>query len=260
MARSSDGVDIAYETHGSAGDSPSVVLVHGWSCDRGYWAGQIDFLAARHQVIAVDLGGHGESGIGRADWTLEAFGDDVVAAVRDAGATSVVLVGHSMGGDAIVRAAPQLDDAVVGIVFVDAFRSLADEVPASPEQIDAFLAPFRDDFHASVDQFVRDLFPATADPDLVDCVAADMAAAPREVALGSLRYAPNRQAPMVAALAQVSAPCVAINPGYSPTDVESLLRHGVETVIVADTGHFLMMEAPDRFNAALGDVLARFTS
>ena len=253
-------MEIAYETHGSAGDSPTVVLVHGWSCDRHYWADQIDFLAARHHVIAVDLAGHGESGMGRADWTLEAFGDDVVAAVRDAGATRVVLVGHSMGGDAIVRAARQLGGAVVGIVFVDTFRSLADEVPTSPEQIDAFLAPFRDDFPAAVDQFVRDLFPATADVELVDRVAADMAAAPQEVALGSLRYAPNRQAPMIAALAQLSAPCVAINPGYSPTDVESLLRHGVETVLVADTGHFLMMEAPERFNAALGGVLERITS
>jgi len=35
------------------------VLVHGWSCDRRYWRGQLAALADRHQVVAVDLAGHG---------------------------------------------------------------------------------------------------------------------------------------------------------------------------------------------------------
>ena len=99
---SRDGVEIAYATHGAGG--PAVVLVHGWAGNRTYWAHQIDHLAERHQVIAVDLGGHGESGLGRVDWTLPAFGDDVVAVVDEVDARKVVLVGHSMGGDAVVLA------------------------------------------------------------------------------------------------------------------------------------------------------------
>jgi hypothetical protein len=43
---------------------------------------------------------------------------------------------------------------------------------------------------------------------------------------------------------------VAINPNISPTDIDSLRRYGVEPILVADVGHFPMLEAPDRFIGA----------
>jgi pimeloyl-ACP methyl ester carboxylesterase len=35
-------------------------------------------------------------------------------------------------------------------------------------------------------------------------------------------------------------------------------RYGVEVVIVSRLGHFLMMEDPERFNAALEKVIKKF--
>jgi pimeloyl-ACP methyl ester carboxylesterase len=258
---SRDGVEIAYATYGAPdSDAPAVVLVHGWSGNRGFWVQQADFLAERHHVIAVDLGGHGESGLGRDDWNLAAFGDDVVAVIDAVGAQKVALVGHSMGGDAIVHAARRLADRVVGVVWVDVFRSLGDEPESSPEQIDAFLAPFRDDFEAAVGRFVRNLAGESADDDLVAQIAAGMAAAPRDVALGCLRYARNRQPSILAALPHIAATIVAINAGNGPTDVDALRRHGVEPIVLDGVGHFLMIEAPDRFNPALASTLASFAN
>ena len=260
MARGRDGVEIAYRTHGASADAPAVVLVHGWAGDATYWDHQVDYLAGRHQVITVDLGGHGESGLGRTDWNLAAFGDDVVAVVEEVGAQKVVLVGHSMGGDAIVFAARRLGDRVAGLVWVDAFRSLGNEPVSSPEQVDDFLAPFREDFPGAVDRFVRNLFPAGADGDLVDRVAADMAAVRRDAALGSLGYALNREPAIIAALADITAPIVAINPDIAPTDAESMRRHGIEPIVLNDVGHFLMIEDPQQFNPVLGATLATFSN
>lgn len=260
MARSRDGVEISYATYGWE-DHPgalAVVLVHGWSGDRGYWAHQVDYLAERYRVVALDLAGHGESGLGRVDWKLAAFGDDVVAVVEEVDARKVALVGHSMGGDAAVHAAQRLGDRVSGIVWLDVFRSLGSEAESSPEEVEAFVAPFRSDFDAAVRQFVRNLFPGGADPELVARIAADMAAAPREVALGSLRYARNRQPAILAALPHISAPIVAINPDIGPTDVSSMRALGVEPIVVSGVGHFLMIEAPDRVNPVLGATLTRF--
>lgn len=237
-----------------------MVLVHGWAGNRTYWAHQIDYLAEHYQVIAIDLGGHGESGLGRDDWNLAAFGDDVVAVVDDIGAAKVALVGHSMGGDAIVHAARRLGDRVVGLVWVDVLRSLGNEPVSSPEEVEAFVAPFRDDFAAAVDRFVRRLLPETIDGRLVDRISADMAATPREVALGSLPYARNRQTAILAALPHIAAPIVAINPATAPTDVASLRRHNVKPIQIEDVGHFPMIEAPDRFNAVLAATLASFGS
>ena len=256
MTLSPDGVEIAYATYGDDAEAPAVVLVHGWGGNRTYWADQIDFLAERYQVIALDLGGHGGSGLGRSDWNLPAFGDDVVAVVDEVGPRKVALVGHSMGGDAIVNAATRLGDRVAGLVWVDVFRSLGNESKSSPKEIEAFVAPFREDFEAAVGRFVRNLLPQDADDQLVDRIATAMAATPREVTLGSLRYARNRQPAMLAALGHIAAPIVAINP--APTDVDSMRRHGVEPVVLEGVGHFLMLEAPDRFNPVLAAALESF--
>ena len=155
MTRGSDGVEIAYATHGAgAGEAPAVVLVHGWAGNRTYWDHQVDYLAERNFVIAVDLGGHGASGLGRDEWNMAAFGDDVLAVVDDVGPQRFALVGHSMGGDAIVHAARRLGDRVVGLVWVDVFRSFGNEPVSSHEQVEAFVAPFRADFEAAVARFV----------------------------------------------------------------------------------------------------------
>ena len=260
MARSRDGVEIAYATHdGRAGTSaPAVVLVHGWAGNRTYWDNQIDFLAEKIPGHRGRPGGPWRSGLGRDDWNLAAFGDDVVAVVDEVAAQKVALVGHSMGGDAVLFAARQLGDRVVGLVWIDVFRSLGHESASSPEEVDAFLAPFRDDFAGAVDQFARSMFPGTADGELVDRIASDMAAAPRDAALGSLRHALNREPAILAALPRITAPIVAINPDIAPTDVDSLRRHGVEPKVLKDVGHFLMIEDPEQFNPVLAATLASF--
>jgi pimeloyl-ACP methyl ester carboxylesterase len=259
MARSRDGVEIVYETHGRMdGDAPVVVLVHGWAGNRTYWSRQVDLLAEQYHVVAVDLGGHGESGTGRDDWNLPAFGDDVVAAVEEVSARDVALVGHSMGGDAIMFAARRLGNRIRGLVWVDTLRSLGDEPTSSADDVAAFVAPFQADFGAAVDRFARSLFPEGADVALVNHVARSMVAAPQEATLGSIGYALNRHPPIIAALAELSAPVVAINPDMSPTDVESLRRHGVEPIILTGVGHFSMLEDPDQFNRVLVATLASF--
>ena len=65
VATSPDGIPIAFEVDGS-GDH-ALVFVHGWSCDRSYWAKQLPAFETRYRVVAMDLAGHGESGSGRAD-------------------------------------------------------------------------------------------------------------------------------------------------------------------------------------------------
>lgn len=262
MTRSRDGVEIAYATYGTGdrADAPSVVLVHGWAGNRACWAHQVDFLVERYHVIALDLGGHGESGLGRNDWNLVAFGDDVVAVVDEIGAQRVALVGHSMGGDAVVHAARRLGERVAGLVWIDAFRSLGNESESSPDEVEAFLAPFREDFGAAVERFVRNMLPRAAEGDVVDHIVTTMAAASQEAALGSLRYARNRQPRILAALPHITAPIVAINPDIGPTDVDSLRRHGIETILLEDVGHFPMIESPDQFNPVLARTLASFGS
>jgi pimeloyl-ACP methyl ester carboxylesterase len=256
VATSQDGVPLAFEVHGAG--TPTLVFVHGWSCDRHYWRGQIRALAARYQTVAVDLAGHGESGVGRRAWTMAAFGEDVVAVAEQLDLGELVLIGHSMGGDVIVEAALRLGERVAGLVWVDTYSSLGE--PPTDDELEAFLAPFREDFAGATRALVRRLFTAHADAGLVEWVAADMSAAPPKLAIDALGHAVGNERGVLGGLRQLRAPVVAINPDARPTDTEALRRHGVKTILLSGVGHFLMLEDPDRFNRLLGEVIEEFSS
>src|SRR5687768_8178230 len=102
-----DGVPISYEVYGS-GKSPTLVFVHGWSCDRSYWDAQRIPLSKQYQIVTLDLAGHGQSGMGREAWTIASYGEDVAAVVKELDLEDAILIGHSMGGDVIVEAARHL--------------------------------------------------------------------------------------------------------------------------------------------------------
>jgi pimeloyl-ACP methyl ester carboxylesterase len=247
VVSSADGVRIAYEVAGEG--TPALVLVHGWSCDRSYWAGQLQPLSAKVKVVAVDLAGHGESGQGREAWTIEAFGADVAAVVEKLGLERTILVGHSMGGDVIVEAARRLKGRVIGLVWVDVYKQIG--AARTPEQVRTFMAPFRSNFAEATRSFVRGMFPPGSEESLVERVAADMSSAPPAVALPAMEAAITFDRRIPGALQELKLPVVALNPYTPPTDRASLKRHGVEVTFMTGVGHFPMMEDPENFNRLL---------
>jgi pimeloyl-ACP methyl ester carboxylesterase len=251
--KSPDGVSIAYEVHGKG--TPALVFVHGWSCDRSYWAQQLGPFSRQFTVVAIDLAGHGESGLGRKQWTIESFGEDVAAVVKKLGLRSVILVGHSMGGDVVPEAARRLPGRVKGMVWVDTYKQLGQG--RSPEQVRAFVDKFRPDFKATTVEVVRSMFPQNSDQKLVERVAQDMSSAPPRVALAALESAFNYSRVMPRTLEELKLPVIAINPDDTPTDIASMNRYGVEVMIMPGVGHFLHMEDPERFNGLLMNAVAK---
>jgi pimeloyl-ACP methyl ester carboxylesterase len=251
---SPDSIRIAYEVRGKG--MPALVFVHGWSCDRGYWKGQLEPFSRSFKVVAVDLAGHGESGLGRNAWTMEAFGGDVAAVVKKLDLQRVILIGHSMGGDVIAEAARRLPGRVAGLVMVDTYKKLGPG--RTPEEVQTLVAQFRTNFKDSARVFVRSMFLPNSDRSLVEWVAADMSSAPPTVALGALESALNYSREMSRVLQELKLPVVAINPDNTLTDMASMERYGVQVVIMPGVGHFLMMEDPNRFNQLLSTVIDKF--
>jgi len=244
---SADGVSIAYETFGKG--STALVFVHGWSCDKSYWKGQIEYFSKAYRVVNIDLGGHGESGLGRKDWTIYSFGIDVAAVIKHLSLERVILIGHSMGGDVSADAALLLPGRIAGLIMVDVYKKLGAGRPA--EQIDAFVADFSVDFAPKVQKLVRSMFLTNADPSLVEFVAKDMSSAPPAVALSAMRSSFTHSRQITHDFEHLKLPVIALNPDNEPTDVESMRKHGVDVIIMPGVGHFLMMEDPKRFNELL---------
>jgi pimeloyl-ACP methyl ester carboxylesterase len=244
---SADGVPIVYTVQGEG--EPAIVFVHCWCCDENYWKNQVPVFEKKYTVVTLDLAGHGESGMGRKDWTIQAFGGDVVAVVEALDLKRVILVGHSMGGPVVLEAARQLGERVIGVVGVDTYRDFEEKHTALQKR--ATVAAFKANFPAATTRFVRSLFPSTADPALVSRIAADMAAEPFEVGIDAMKnlldY--NRQR----TLAELKIPIHAINSDLSPTKVEVNKRYAksFKVVFMPGRGHFLYLEDPETFDKLL---------
>lgn len=104
---------IAYERSGHG--SP-IVLVHGITESHHTWDPLVPTLAVHHDVVAVDLRGHGDSSR-TAPFDAVAFAGDLVGLVGALGLGRPLLVGHSLGGVVVSAAATALD--VRGVVNVD---------------------------------------------------------------------------------------------------------------------------------------------
>jgi pimeloyl-ACP methyl ester carboxylesterase len=99
----------------------SYVLVHGAWHGAWCWDKVVPLLEAEgHDVVAVDLPGHGGNAVDAAGMTLAAYGRTVASAVEAAG-EQVVLVGHSMGGMAVTQGAEHVPDRLAALVYVCAF-------------------------------------------------------------------------------------------------------------------------------------------
>lgn len=252
----SGGVAIAYESSGS-GDV-ALIFVHGWSCDRSYWREQVSTFSANYRVIAIDLGGHGDSSNNRIDWSIQSFAQDVAAVAAAIDAEEVVLIGHSMGGPVVLEAAAQIDERIVGVIGIDTLKNIAVEPMGQLEAEEVFNTPL-EEFSKSTEAFVRRAFFVEASPAaLIDEIALDMAKGDPEVAAASGISLMTYDA-RDALNALRDKPFLLINAAYNPTDEAALKAAHPDSAVsvIANAGHFLMLERPREFNAALSSELVR---
>jgi len=209
-----DGVSIAFQKMGEG--ETTLVLVHGWSCDQTYWRNQTAFLAEKFTVVTLDLAGHGQSALGRTNYTIDAFAADVAAVVTALDLHNVYLIGHSMGGPVVVEAAGLLSDRVVGVIGIDTLQEVGWELTEA--QVDGFMTPMAADFPATAIQLVKSMFPAGADTALVGQISKDMSGAPEEVALSAMRNLLLHD--LKPTLSQLKAPIWCLNANMNPVDFQ----------------------------------------
>jgi pimeloyl-ACP methyl ester carboxylesterase len=250
-----DGVQIHYETGGSG--SPALVFIHGWNCDRSYWSEQLHLFASTHQVVAIDLAGHGDSGVNRVEWSMANFGADVAAVADRLQLEDIILVGHSMGGPVALEAAKLLKGRIKMIIAADTLSDVSQRY--ADEQLAGMLAAMEADFPGTVDGMVRStFFLPTSDPVLIDQIARDMGAAPPAAGIGALEgLARWFNEDVEQALADVDVPIRLINSDYRPTNIGAgqALTTSFEAVLMSGVGHFVMQEDPAQFNAIMAELL-----
>jgi pimeloyl-ACP methyl ester carboxylesterase len=256
--RAADGLSIAYDVRGK-GDT-ALLFLHGWCGDREYWKHQLDAFAGDYRVVAIDLGGHGESGKDRKQWSVTGLAGDVEAVVKALGLKRVILVGHSMGGPISLEAAKRMPGAVVGVIGVDTLHNAEYQWPE--EQSKQFLDGFEADFKGTMRGAIRGMLPEKVDPELLRWITTKAEAQDQKMALGLLRGFSNLDTKGLFKGTKVPVRCINSAPGFQfamPTASDVNKKYAdFSAVVMEGVGHYPMLEKPAEFNQKLREVLKEF--
>jgi pimeloyl-ACP methyl ester carboxylesterase len=253
-----DGTSIAWSR---TGNGDPVVLVHGITESADSFEPVIGLLAATHEVITLDLRGHGESGSAD-NYDLAAMAGDVAAVCAAAGVSRPHLVGHSLGGAVVTAAGSMLDVASV----VDLDQSL--QLDAFKEQLAAAEGMLRDPAQyqlvvdAMFEMMMGELLPAHEQARIAALRRAD-----HEVVLGVWELLLTQPVDEIASTVDAALA------GYSGRDVPYLALFGLDpgdgyaawlaeripsSVVEywAGHGHYPHLVDPDRFVTRLHEFWA----
>jgi pimeloyl-ACP methyl ester carboxylesterase len=105
----------------AAGTGDPIVLLHGYAETSHMWRPLMSDLAATHTVIAPDLRGAGQSAKPPSGYTKAEMAKDIHALVRKLGFGKIRIVGHDIGLMVAYAYAAQYPNEVDRIVLMDAF-------------------------------------------------------------------------------------------------------------------------------------------
>lgn len=116
------GADVIYRirrTHAMAPGAP-IVFLHGLASNMSRWSEltRLTTLSQRHDLIRIDLLGHGES-MTRRPFDTRRWREDLRLLLDSEGATTAYLVGHSLGATVAMDFAAALPARVAGLVLID---------------------------------------------------------------------------------------------------------------------------------------------
>jgi pimeloyl-ACP methyl ester carboxylesterase len=108
-----NGINLYYETHGAG---RPLILLHGGLGSGEMFGPVVPALAERHQVIAVDLQGHGRTADIDRPIDIRLMADDIAALIDHLALDRPDLVGYSLGGGVALQTAAKYPDKVGRLV------------------------------------------------------------------------------------------------------------------------------------------------
>jgi pimeloyl-ACP methyl ester carboxylesterase len=142
-----DGVHLCYrDWPGSQPQAQTVLFVGGWSMPSSSWSYQMMALQRRGlRCIAFDRRGHGRSSDPGGGYDFDTLAGDIAAVIEALDLRKVVLVGHSMGCNEIVRYLSRYGSARIDrIALLGPMTPGVTLSPSNPDGVDpSLLEQFR---------------------------------------------------------------------------------------------------------------------
>jgi pimeloyl-ACP methyl ester carboxylesterase len=247
-------VEIWFERRG---EGPDVLLLAGLSDPAEAWAPQLEGLADRYRLTALDNRGAGRSPLPPEDFTVGGFADDAAALLRALGVSSAHVAGFSGGSATAQELALRHPELVRSLVLVstfarpdaylrtmgDSWRWLADVAPSERAMLEAFFLWIytpRAHEDGTVDQIIEEtlVFPHPQPPE----------AFKRQLAVWMAHDTMGRLSEITAPTLVVAGELdIACPPRFGRVVAEQI--PGAELIVLPGEAHQPFQERPVEFNA-----------
>lgn len=233
-----------------------VVFVHGMACSADIWDAQLADAARTRRAIAIDLRGHGTSTPpADDDYSPASCATDIFAVLESLGLEQIALVGHSFGACVALAVAAAQPDAIAQLILVDPPIDCS-QLPR--EAYEAQIAPIQaalatEDWRSTLENSFRGALTGGTSATQ-DEILARLAATPKAALLGTSRglFAFKAVEALDRYLATPGARAHAIlAPSNNFPFSLHVLRPTLTTTTLPDTGHWLMLDAPELFARAI---------
>ncbi|HEY8204114.1 MAG TPA: alpha/beta hydrolase [Pyrinomonadaceae bacterium] len=243
-----DGTRIHYVNYGKGEEA--LVLIHGWTQNADSWRENVAAFAKRNHVIVIELPGHGQSDKPQTTYSMDYFARAVEAVTRDAKVKRVVLVGHSMGTPVARQFYRKYPEKTLGIVIVDgSLRPFGEKA-----MMDQLMAGFRGPkYRDAVSQMMMFISGPNLSAEVKQRINAASTNTPQYVLVSAFE---GMLDPAIWVEDEINVPVLAImaKTPLLPANAEESFRAiapKLDFQVWDRVGHFLMMENPKEFNAAV---------
>jgi pimeloyl-ACP methyl ester carboxylesterase len=238
-----------------------VVFVHGMACSAKIWDAQLAYAAQTRRAIAIDLRGHGASTPPvDDDYSPATCATDLFTVLDALSLDRVALVGHSYGSCVALAAAAAQPHRIAQLVLVD---PPIDCTQLPPDLYETQIAPMQaalatDDWRSVLEDSFRNALAGGTSATQTQ-ILARLAATPKEALLGTSRELFTFQVvnalDQYLAASKTQAQAILAPSNNMPLSLH-ILRPALISITLPETGHWLMLDAPEAFATALNNCLA----
>jgi 3-oxoadipate enol-lactonase len=147
---------ISYNDEGKIGD-PVIIFIHGFPFNKSMWNKQTKALKENYRIIAYDVRGHGNSGAGIEEFSIDLFAADLLSLMDKLKIDKAMLCGLSMGGYIALNAIENYPDRFDALILSDT-TCLADTPEVKEKRLKTIESIRNDGVEKFADESIENLF------------------------------------------------------------------------------------------------------
>ncbi|MBN2136082.1 MAG: alpha/beta hydrolase [Acidobacteria bacterium] len=242
---------VIYNVEGDG--AKTLVFIHGWTCNKDFWAKQVEYFKSGFKVISLDLPGHGKSDKPEISYDMNLYADSIKAVMDQEKTEKAILIGHSMGVVVVRQFYRRYPERTAGLVMVDFY--LRFNIDTQMEQnretlVQNFKKKDNEEF---IRMFISSMFVTESPADLKEWIIKEMLSAPDYVRASSIENMFQKEVwiddkikvPLL--LIRTDAP----DPDNNTSEELAEIAGDSKLEILKGVGHFMQLESPVQFNQAL---------